>query len=222
MNRRELLTSGVSALAVFAAGCAESGGNGADRETTDAGTEATESTTTSASGTTANAAASEGSETTAANESPTTATTVTDAAFEVVASYPVETSDGTDYRRETVFTPDDFVEVGSVEGGDGDQQPFVPVVPSEAAAQRFVDVLTENGFTGEGVASCRWRENPDDSGWCLLTMLDGEVTYAASLAPGLADAVESGDYLDDPSFVVQASDAAEAERLRDAIRNETS
>ncbi|WP_135829732.1 preprotein translocase subunit SecD family protein [Halorussus halobius] len=142
-------------------------------------------------------------------------------AFAVVAGYPVESESDPDYRRETVFTSDDFAEVGSVEGGGESLPPSVRVEPTEAAARRFVDVLTDNGFTDEGVANCRWNSDDDDPGWCLLTVLDGEVAYGAGLSRGLASSVESGAYLDDPTFVVSASDEAEAERIRDAIRNGT-
>lgn len=142
------------------------------------------------------------------------------AAFAVVAGYPAGPESDADYRRETVFTPSDFTEVAPVEGGGEVRAPAVRVEPTDEAAQRFVDVLTENGFTDEGVANCRWNSD-DDPGWCLLTVLDSEVTYAAALGPGLASSVESGAYLDDPAFVVSARDASEAERIRDAIRNGT-
>jgi len=195
MNRRELLAVGGTALSASVAGCSGAIGPPESRP------------------------ASEDETTTRRDEEAFPDETTT---FAVVAGYPAESESDADYRHETVFTPSDFIEVAPVEGGGEVQAPAVRVEPTDEAARRFVDVLTENGFTDEGVANCRWNSDDDDPGWCLLTVLDGEVTYAAALGPGLASTVESGDYLDDPAFVVSASDASEAERIRDAIRNETS
>ncbi|MCT9096555.1 hypothetical protein [Haloarchaeobius sp. HME9146] len=130
----------------------------------------------------------------------------------VVAHYP--TDDG--YQNETLVTKTDVAAVGTVEEQNGMYR--IPVTLTEEAGASFASALVERGFTGEGVSSCRWERNRDDAGYCLLTVVDGEVTFAASLAPGLASSMESGDFEEDPRFILAAQSKEEAERIAEQLR----
>ncbi|WP_435363770.1 hypothetical protein [Haloarchaeobius sp. DYHT-AS-18] len=131
----------------------------------------------------------------------------------VVAHYP--TDDG--YQNETLVTKTDVAAVGTVEEQNGMYR--IPVTLTEEAGASFASALVERGFTGEGVSNCRWERNRDDAGYCLLTVVDGDVTFAASLAPGLASAMESGNFEEDPRFVLAAQSKEKAERIAEQLRD---
>lgn len=75
--------------------------------------------------------------------------------------------------------------------------------------------LTPEGETGfeETLADVGALENPEAHE--ILTYLDGEVVFTASIAPGLADAVESGDWGGEFRLAVEAE--ATARRLRQRL-----
>lgn len=194
MIRREFLLTGGTALSACLAGCADTAETENQRET-DRGANSSQKT-------------------------ETELTTETEQ-FAIVAQYPGETTNDREYERQTVLTAEDITKVSSVERGDENQPPFIRVTLADESARRFAEVMNKTGFTDEGVGSCRWRQNPDDPGWCLLTIIDGNVTYAAGIGRGLASAFESGDYLEDPRMIVQTNTVAETEELRDRVQNET-
>jgi hypothetical protein len=67
------------------------------------------------------------------------------------------------------------------------------------------------------VNDCRWERSPEDAGYCLLTVVDGNGTGAFSLGTQLAQSLESGAFATDPRFVCSASDEAQAERIAAAL-----
>ena len=131
----------------------------------------------------------------------------------IVASFPGGSGDGAEQREESVITQGDFARVGPVRSGGG-QPPYVPVTLTDEAATRFTDAMTEYGFTDEGVGSCRWQDDREDPGYCLYTVVDGEVQYAAGVAPSLAEAFRNGEFSEDPRFRMTAVDAAAARALK--------
>jgi len=141
--------------------------------------------------------------------------------LKVVAIYPINTSKAKEYQRRTLLTTEDITNVSSVREGEGDSLPFLRVRLTEESARRFVKILKENGFTDEGVGGCQWKQNSDDPGWCLLTVVDGAVTYAAGVGQGLASVIDSGEYLNNPTMVVHTDTVESAEELRAAIKNRT-
>jgi preprotein translocase subunit SecD len=91
-------------------------------------------------------------------------------------------------------------------------RPVVPIVLSDSAAQDFVDAMQEYGFTSaQGTSNCQFSEG---SGYCLLTVLDGEVVYDASMGGSLAQDIESGAFQKQPSFVIEADSMSEARELQ--------
>jgi preprotein translocase subunit SecD len=79
--------------------------------------------------------------------------------------------------------------------------------------------MNENGFTTEGVGQCFWQQDPDDPGWCLYTVVDGETTYAASMGDDLAPLLRPGQngdvaFYSNPTFRMQTSNFSDAQELK--------
>ena len=138
---------------------------------------------------------------------------------QVVAEYPVESDNTTTYERQAILTQGDFTQISPARQGEEGRPPFVQVTLTESAAERYVEVMNENGFTTEGVGRCRWNQNPDDPGWCLYTVVDGDITYAASMGEDLAPILrpdDSGDvaFYSNPTFLMQTTNFSEAQELK--------
>ena len=133
-----------------------------------------------------------------------------DADASVVARYPAENGSMTETP---VVTADDVAsaeQTTTPNGGVG-----VMVTLTDAGAQSFTDTLVDAGFTSEnGTGSCPADgAERNDEGYCLLTVVDGDVVYAAGLAPALADDVERGAFADDPRLLLTTATEANATRL---------
>jgi preprotein translocase subunit SecD len=138
---------------------------------------------------------------------------------QILAGHPVETENGTEYRREEVLTQGDFTGITPAREGRGQNPPFVQVTLNDAAAEEYVQAMNEFGFTGEGAERCRWRRNPDNPGWCLYTVVDGETTYGAGMDSGLAELIRPGpdgsiDFFANPTFRMLTTNFSEARELK--------
>ncbi|CQH60774.1 protein-export membrane protein SecD [Halobacterium hubeiense] len=92
-----------------------------------------------------------------------------------------------------------------------DGRPSVPVSLTQDIAETFAADMREYGFTsGQGVSNCEFP----DGGYCLLTVLDGEVVYDAGVRANLAQSFENGEFVQDPRFVITANSMEEARELR--------
>ena len=131
---------------------------------------------------------------------------------EVVMHYP----DGDEYRNETVLRQGDFQQISIAQEGSAGTPPHVPVTLRSEVAADYANALIDAGFTDEGVSACEWdarAPRPDDPGYCLLTVVDGEVVYAAGLGPSLADSIRDGSFEDRPSFQMETTEFEEARTL---------
>ena len=135
----------------------------------------------------------------------------------LVAHYP--TNDG--YENETLLGSADLASVGEPEPGRvGGGSYHVPVTLTDEGAERFTGTLTEHGFTTTGAGDCDWEGSPEDPGYCLLTVIDGEVTAWHALGPSLADAIEEGTFEEDPRFVFTARNETTAEQIATSLGEE--
>ncbi len=136
---------------------------------------------------------------------------------EIVAGYPAQTENGTEYRTETVLTQGDFTRIGPAQNPD-QARPGVSVTLTQSAAEEFRTVMVENGFTEEGIGNCRWQQNPEDPGYCLYTVVDGERQDAASMSggsDGLAPVLRDGEeWQNDPSFRITTANFSEAQEVK--------
>jgi preprotein translocase subunit SecD len=131
----------------------------------------------------------------------------------LVAHFPTRENGSTTYRNETVLTQEEIASIGTVQPAQGNQQPRVPITLTDRAAEPFARAMERFGFT-QNPSSCRYRQSPDDAGYCLYTVNDGEVVYGAGVRASLARDFASGEFARDPSFVITASNASEANQLQ--------
>ena len=138
---------------------------------------------------------------------------------QIIATVPAQTPSGNDsYIRPQILSQDDFTGISPAESGTDVQPARVPVTVNNDAAERFQNRMNELGFTTEGVGQCRWRQNPDDPGYCLLTVVDGEEVYGASMGQDLAQTMRTEQFTSNPSFLMQTDDFAEAQELELNLR----
>ncbi|PSP74484.1 preprotein translocase subunit SecD [Halobacteriales archaeon QS_3_64_16] len=129
----------------------------------------------------------------------------------LVAHFPTRQNGSTVYRNETVLTQEELASIGTVQTERG--QPRVPITLTDGAAEPFARSMERFGFT-QNPSSCRYQQNPEDAGYCLYTVTDGEVVYGAGVRASLAQDFASGAFARDPSFVITASNVSEANQLQ--------
>ncbi|NEU55611.1 preprotein translocase subunit SecD [Halorussus sp. MSC15.2] len=134
---------------------------------------------------------------------------------QVVAVFPAQnqSGNGTQYRHEPLLSQGDFSSIGTAQVSQR-TGPHVPVVLNQQAAENFSHAMRTFGFTGEGVDACNYRANPDDPGYCLYTVVDGEVVYAASVAENLAQTFRQEKFTQSPNFVMGTANLSEARELQ--------
>ncbi|WP_267640841.1 preprotein translocase subunit SecD [Haloarchaeobius amylolyticus] len=112
-------------------------------------------------------------------------------------------------QEQAVITYEDLKNVGAPEQPDpattsGSADTWqVPVVLNQQGAQQFARVMQETGFTGEGAGSrACGGDQRNQEGHCLVLVSEGNVTSTFSVAPSLANTIESGQFAEDPRFVM--------------------
>ncbi|MFB6170733.1 MAG: preprotein translocase subunit SecD [Haloarculaceae archaeon] len=138
---------------------------------------------------------------------------------QVVAHFPTEQNGNRTYGDVPLLTQGDFSQIGTAQQGQGDRPPYVRVSLQQESAQNFSNAMQKFGFTSQrGVSNCRYGSSPDDSGYCLYTVVDDRVVYAASMGPDLARSIENGDFEKDPVFIMTATNMSEARNLQINLR----
>lgn len=141
---------------------------------------------------------------------------------QLVAHFPVDNNGTKEYWDVAMFSQDGM-RPQAVRQQDG--QPVVPISLTDEAAENFSKTLIENGFTSaEGIGNCRYPAQKNDSGYCIYTLTngkvingsitEGEIVYGAPLGGDLAAEIDSGNFLNDPQFVIEAPNMSTAQRLR--------
>ena len=133
---------------------------------------------------------------------------------ELVAHFPQQRGNQTVYRNVSLLTQEDFTSISQARQASEGQPARVPVALTQDAAENYTNAMNQFGFTSDrGVSNCRYEDSPGDAGYCLYTVTDGRVVYAASMSPGLADLLRSEEFLKDPTFVITANNYSEAQQL---------
>jgi preprotein translocase subunit SecD len=117
----------------------------------------------------------------------------------VDAYYPTDGS----YEQETVLERDDFQSIGNAEQGGEGRLPNVPVVVRDDVAPDFQSRMVETGLAGQGGSRCSYETSPNGTDACLLLIVDGQVVNSFGMSPGLASGMRSGDWAQDPRFILQ-------------------
>jgi len=125
---------------------------------------------------------------------------------------------GGDYQQDTVLEQDDFQSIGNArQGGDG-QLPNVPVVVREDVAPQYQQRMVETGIADQGGSRCRYQSSPDETDPCLLLIVDGNVVNAFGMSPDLAASMRSGEWAQDPRFILQTTNFSEAREVAINLR----
>ncbi|WP_435359535.1 preprotein translocase subunit SecD [Haloarchaeobius sp. DFWS5] len=129
---------------------------------------------------------------------------------EIHIRYPGENGTMT---QERVLDAEDLQRVGDPEvGPNGEHQ--VPVRLTESAAPEFVEKMKQSGITTTGVGQCprsAGEGQPNEQGYCLLTLVNGDVEAAHSMSGSLANPINNGEFEQDPVFVMTTTNASEAQ-----------
>ncbi|WP_458205925.1 preprotein translocase subunit SecD [Haladaptatus sp. NG-SE-30] len=136
----------------------------------------------------------------------------------VLAHYPT----GNDsYENTTVLTQKSITSVGPAQQ-DQSGTTFVSVTLTDSAADKFVRVMNQKGFTSDqGIQACAYANAGapvDEGGYCLYTVVDGKVVYGASMGRGLAPQIQSGEFKQQPTFRMLTTNMSEARRLQINLR----
>jgi preprotein translocase subunit SecD len=126
-------------------------------------------------------------------------------------------------ETQSLLSQSDLAEIGGAQQERGET--FVPIRLNEQAGARFGDAMRQNGFDQQGGTQCSYdldrplEENMNDNpGRCLLTVLDGEVVFAAGVAPDLATSFASGSFDEDPSYRTTTTSFEDARDLEINMR----
>jgi len=133
---------------------------------------------------------------------------------QIVAHFPERRNGSIVYRDVPLFTQEGLADVRPVREDPQTGQPVVPVTLTQGAAENFSNAMRQFGFTSEGVSACRYREDSSDAGYCLYTVVDGRVVYAAGIALDLADIIRANEFVRDPAYQTSAPNTSAAQRLR--------
>lgn len=140
---------------------------------------------------------------------------------EVVAHFPDEDTDE-GYRDVTVLAREDIANVGPVQEPNSQiPQPHVPITLTNEGAEQFARQMRDYGFTGPGIEACPPDAPPvgnNTDGYCLYTVLDGQVVYSARMSSDLAQTIQSGDFEASQTFVMTATNQTEARALQVNLR----
>ncbi|GGL47773.1 preprotein translocase subunit SecD [Halocalculus aciditolerans] len=137
----------------------------------------------------------------------------------MVAHYPQDGSQ----TNTTVLSQGDFTNIGTPQTNQNGR-PYVRVVLTEQSAERFTDDMKQYGFTteegtssGPGDPACTFGVG-NDTDYCLLTVLDGNVVYSASVDEDLGRSFANGDFVKNPEFIITANNMSEARQLQINLR----
>ena len=139
---------------------------------------------------------------------------------EIWALYP---DDNNTYQTQSLLDQEDLADIGGARQEQGDT--FVPIRLSDEAGVRFGEAMRANGFDQQGGTQCAYELDRslednmgDNPGRCLLTVLDGEIVFAAGIAPNLASSFESGAFDEDPSYRTTTTTFEDARELEINMR----
>ena len=129
-----------------------------------------------------------------------------------------QAENGTYVTREAVLEQGDFRRIGAAVQAQGSQPANVPVTVREDVAPQFRDDVVETGVARPGGSTCRYNEAPESTESCLLTKVDGNVVYSAGMSPSLANSMQTGEWVDDPQFILGTTNFSEAQTLAINLR----
>ncbi|RLM56501.1 preprotein translocase subunit SecD [Halobellus sp. Atlit-31R] len=132
----------------------------------------------------------------------------------IEAYYPTNGS----YDRRVVLQQEDFQSIGTAQESQSGGGSFVPVTVSESVAPEFQQSMVDTGLAQPGGTRCTYQQNPNSTEACLLLVVNGDVTNAFGMSPGLADTLRSGEWAQSPVFQLQTTNVSEAQDVAINLR----
>jgi preprotein translocase subunit SecD len=133
----------------------------------------------------------------------------------IEAYYPTE--NGSSYARDVVLQQEDFQSIGTAQESDAGGA-YVPVTVSESVAPDFQTAMQDTGLAQPGGTRCTYQADTESTEPCLLLVVNGEVTNAFGMSPGLADSMRSGEWAGNPVFQLQTTNVSEAQEVSINLR----
>ncbi|WP_144904382.1 preprotein translocase subunit SecD [Halobellus captivus] len=133
----------------------------------------------------------------------------------IEAYYPAGNDSG--YARDVVLQQEDFQSIGTAQESDGGGA-YVPVTVSESVAPDFQQSMRDSGLAQPGGTRCTYQADANSTEPCLLLVVNGEVTNAFGMSPGLADSMRSGEWAQNPVFQLQTTNVSEAQEVSINLR----
>jgi len=129
-----------------------------------------------------------------------------------------ELDDGTEIGWVPLLTQEDLSKIQSARS-NAQSGPHVPITLTQDAAETYSERVQRYGFTREGQGQCDYQDGdtPSPNQWCLYTVVDGNITSGVAMGQ-LADSINQGTFVNDPSFIVTTTSLDEAEDLEDDLR----
>ncbi|MEF8775131.1 MAG: preprotein translocase subunit SecD [Haloarculaceae archaeon] len=141
---------------------------------------------------------------------------------EVVALYPNPSGSG--HLRETVLVSgagqSDFAADPQARQGEEGRPPHVSVTLTDDAAPDFMRNLQDFGFGQPGGVACDRPQSPDGnySGYCLMTVVDGNISYAGGMEASLSESIRTGEFVESPAFILQTDSFERARQIERDLR----
>ncbi len=144
---------------------------------------------------------------------------------EAVALYP--NPNGSGNLHETVLVSgvgqSDFASDPRARRAEEGAGPRVTVTLTDEAAPRFQQKMQEFGFARQGGVTCdrpqaRTNNFSDYGGHCLMTVVDGNISFAGGMREDLSETIRTGEFVNDPTFVLSTSSFEEAQRVESDLR----
>jgi len=116
-------------------------------------------------------------------------------------------------RERAVLTNEDFRSIGSAQ--EYQQQPgaFVRVSVTDDAAPQFAQTMADTGVAQPGGSNCNAADYRNSSDPCLLLVVNDRVVNTFGMAPGLADGMRSGQWAENPTFILETRNISEAQQV---------
>jgi len=151
------------------------------------------------------------------NENQSTVRDLVDSRGQVLvqAYHPTENDS---YERTTIMTSDDLQQVGAAQQPQQGGQPQVPIVVRDDRAEEVQQGFVDTGLAQDGGTRCQYEENPDSTEPCILVVQDGQVVNSFGVRDSLADSMRSGEWAEDPSFVLTTTNLSEAQQVAVNLR----
>jgi len=133
----------------------------------------------------------------------------------ILAGYPAE--NGT-YVTTEVLSRDDIADVGNARESGPNNQPGVDVTVADSAATRFQEDMVEYGFDQQTFCNYNNEDPQNSSGRCMMTELNGEVVFSASVEQGLAELFATGEFDENPVYTSSTGSMDEARELELSLK----